>query len=98
MLVENMQGQCWHCGQQLVGADYHRESVCPSCSKASHVCKNCTFYQPGIANNCRETIAEPVTDKQRANFCDYFEPGKQTHSTTATNAENLTKAADDLFN
>jgi hypothetical protein len=29
-------------------------------------------------NQCRETQAERVIDKQRANFCEYFSPRKAT--------------------
>ena len=27
-----------------------------------------------VAKHCREPIAEEVSDKTRANFCDYFKP------------------------
>jgi hypothetical protein len=27
-----------------------------------------------VAKSCREPIAEEVTEKTRANFCDYFQP------------------------
>jgi hypothetical protein len=37
----------------------------------------CEFYDISIAKSCRETIAEEVKDKQRANFCDYFRPTPQ---------------------
>jgi hypothetical protein len=32
------------------------------------------FYAPTVAKQCRETVAEEVRDKQRANVCDYFSP------------------------
>ena len=96
MLVENMQGQCWHCKQQLTSTDYQREARCPQCQKATHACSNCRYYQPGISNDCREPIAAHVSDKQRANFCDYFEP-RQDANTVDSNPENLLQAADELF-
>jgi hypothetical protein len=34
----------------------------------------CEFYEPRLSNGCREPMAEEVMDKQRANFCDYFQP------------------------
>jgi hypothetical protein len=46
--------------------------LCTSCGKDLRVCKNCRFYLPGASNDCRETSAEPVKDKERANFCDWF--------------------------
>jgi hypothetical protein len=36
------------------------------------VCRNCSFFAPGSHNDCREPGAEPVTDKERANFCEFF--------------------------
>jgi hypothetical protein len=43
-----------------------------------------------------EPVAEHVADKERANFCDYFEPGRDTHREGPDN-ERLKAAADDLF-
>jgi hypothetical protein len=36
------------------------------------ICKHCRFFLPGSRGDCSETNAEPVTDKERANFCDWF--------------------------
>lgn len=49
-----------------------RETRCPSCGADLHCCLNCSFYQRGSYNDCRESQAERVTDKSRSNFCDYF--------------------------
>lgn len=92
----NANGVCWSCGTRLLAVDYQRESECPACRKQTHVCRNCRFYEPGRPADCREPIAEPVNDKQRANFCDYFEPGSDVHKPGADN-DALRSAADDLF-
>ncbi|HUX11834.1 MAG TPA: hypothetical protein VMW87_02330 [Spirochaetia bacterium] len=77
---------CFACGASLdtVGRVY-RNTLCPSCGKDARVCRNCRFYEPGAHWDCRETISEPVRDKDRANFCDFFmlsqtsaPPGKKT--------------------
>lgn len=47
---------------------------CPRCGWPVHVCHNCEFYDPGFHNQCREPMAEAVTDRERANFCEYFTP------------------------
>jgi len=39
------------------------------------VCRQCRFYDSTISDQCREDDAEPVTDKETANFCDYFSLG-----------------------
>jgi hypothetical protein len=49
-----------------------RRDECPHCGADLHVCLNCEFYEEGRANACREPQVEPVKEKDRANFCDYF--------------------------
>ena len=64
---------CYACGAELSPNErIYRNSVCPSCGKELHVCLNCEFYSPGAHWDCRESISEPVRDKDRANFCDFF--------------------------
>lgn len=49
-------------------------AVC-ACGAWLHACRNCDFYAPGLANDCREPRAERVVDKAAGNFCDWFRPG-----------------------
>ena len=49
-----------------------RREVCPGCGADLHCCRNCTFFAPGTYNDCRETQAERVMEKERGNFCDFF--------------------------
>lgn len=93
----NAEGICWSCGTRLAASDYQREAECPTCRKQTHVCRNCRFYQPGRPNDCQEPVAEPVRDKDRANFCDYFEPASDSYQPNA-DARRLRDAAEDLFN
>jgi hypothetical protein len=64
---------CWKCGaavdtRERVGfRDY-----CARCEWPLHACRNCEFYDPAYNNQCRETMAERVVDKERGNFCDFF--------------------------
>ena len=37
------------------------------------MCKNCTFYDTSYAHQCKERRAEPVHEKEHANFCEWFE-------------------------
>ena len=70
--------QCWKCGaeiEEISGArKVLRTDSCPQCDSDLHSCKNCRHYDPQYHNECRETQAEWVSDKRRANFCDYFTP------------------------
>ncbi len=45
---------------------------CEKCGSDLHCCKCCKFYDTGSYNECRETSADVVRDKERFNHCDYF--------------------------
>jgi hypothetical protein len=70
----NKPRRCHRC-RNLLGMDdlIGRREMCPSCGADLHVCLNCRFYDPAAYNACREPQAERVLDKDRANFCDYFD-------------------------
>jgi hypothetical protein len=51
-----------------------RREPCPSCGADLKCCLNCDFHDAASYNECRESAAERVVDKDRANHCDYFRP------------------------
>jgi hypothetical protein len=64
---------CWNCAAVLdVLLPVSRHEYCPACSEAVHACRMCRHYAPGRPGACVEDRAEPPTDKETANFCDYF--------------------------
>ena len=63
---------CWKCGSEIKDEIIGRSSVCGVCGKDLHSCRNCEFYSPGSHYDCRETVDDPVSDKERSNFCDSF--------------------------
>ena len=67
---------CWKCGASLADLTLPlgRLEECRTCRAELHVCKMCEWYSLSVAKQCRETVAEEVKDKERANFCDYFKP------------------------
>lgn len=70
-----MSWQCRACGHSFPRQEgIGRRDLCPSCGAELRSCRQCTFYDPGAYNDCREPQAERVLDKKRANFCDYYEP------------------------
>lgn len=89
--------KCFHCGTELDFIDRVgiRES-CTKCNADAHVCKNCRFYDPKVYNECSEPSAEPVREKDRANMCDYFEPGSGAGGAAKTK-DDLRAAAEALF-
>lgn len=97
-MIQDAIGRCWHCGRDLFKVDYGRETLCLGCGKATRVCRNCRHYAPGNPNACREPMAEEVLDKERANFCELFDPGdRHTGVAGTTSAADLLKRANDLF-
>ncbi len=67
--------QCVACGNELVlPARVGRRDTCPGCGAELRSCRQCSFYDPSSYNACREPQADRVLDKERANFCDYFQP------------------------
>ena len=66
---------CWKCGASIEDLPFplSRMAKCASCQADLHVCRLCRFYDTSKAHHCQEPIAEPVKDKQRANFCELFQ-------------------------
>lgn len=87
---------CFSCGHELsFTAPISRRDECPSCDEDVRVCKNCQFYDPKVYNECRETSADVVREKDRSNLCDYFQPGSK--SSAQKSREDLLAAAEALF-
>ncbi len=64
---------CYSCGKEFpAGLGVYRTTECSFCGKDVKVCLNCEFYSQGSHLDCRENISEPVIDKDKANFCDFF--------------------------
>ncbi len=69
---------------------------CPSCGTDLHVCIYCRLYDEGKANRCREPQADYVKEKDRANFCEYFQ-SQERDTTKAPGKEAAEKLWDQLF-
>lgn len=98
------QAQCWKCGapvQELLlmpGRRVARLADCHQCHSDLHVCRACAFHDTRVARQCRETVAEEVLDKVRANFCDYFQYREDAYQPgDSSAAEAARKALEDLF-
>ena len=53
---------------------------------------------PGRKYDCKEHIAEQVTDKESANYCDYFSPNRETAGGKDTRKkDDARNAFDKLF-
>jgi len=91
-------GVCFFCGNNLnLSPEVGRREECPKCHSDVHVCKNCHFYDRNSYNECREPQAEPVKEKDRSNFCDYFQLSGKSGSTSGSSKEDLKAKAEALF-
>lgn len=66
---------CWRCGAPVTDLPQplSRLAECTACRAELHVCRMCVFYDPRVSQSCAEPVADEVADKERANFCGYFE-------------------------
>lgn len=72
--------RCHSCGQESQFSETPgRREECSQCHADIHVCKNCHFYDPKSYNECRESSADVVREKDRSNYCEYFSPGAGIH-------------------
>ncbi len=70
------EGRCVFCGgvlELLPNTQPGRLETCPHCHGDLHVCRQCRHHHAGYRNECREPRAELVVEKDRANFCEWFE-------------------------
>ena len=66
--------QCQFCGAAVTLAEpIPRDSSCESCRHDYRCCRQCRHYDPARHNACRETEAEMVENKERRNFCEFFD-------------------------
>ncbi|MCA1950647.1 MAG: hypothetical protein LDL24_08745 [Treponema sp.] len=65
---------CWYCGSPILETEPIGRSLrCADCGKDLRCCKNCKFYLAGARSDCTEPNAEVPSDKERGNFCDWFQ-------------------------
>ena len=64
--------KCGFCHKEIAETRIHIRDECPACGRDLHICLNCAFYDANAYRQCRESIREPVQDKEKANYCDFF--------------------------
>ncbi len=90
--------QCFSCGETLEFVDRvgFREE-CTQCNEDCHVCRNCEFYDANAYNECRESSADVVREKGRANYCEYFQANSSAKRRGSASQDDLLLAAEALF-
>jgi len=87
---------CFSCGVANSFVDrLSLKAECEKCGEDLHCCKNCRFYDVGAYNECKESSADVVREKERANFCDYYQAGDGLFE--KDKKDQLLSAAEALF-
>ena len=73
-----------------------RHEECSHCRAQLHVCRMCVYFDIRAPQQCREPVADNVSDKQRANFCGYFQINPQAFAGPSDRAADSQKL-DALF-
>jgi hypothetical protein len=92
--------ECFACGAGLSLASGERvgfRDACEACGADLHVCRNCAHHDPSAYNECRESNAERVGDRERANRCDYFAAAAGKRRTGEAGAPDARASLDALF-
>ena len=96
----SQQWQCWHCGHQLkdVILPFSRRQLCDQCNADQHVCRMCKFFDVSTAGQCNEDRAEDISNKESANFCDYFSPNPKAYDSASNKRQETAQSKlDALF-
>lgn len=73
-----MDRHCHSCGAVWASSvSPGRTDLCPGCRAELRCCLNCVSYDASAAHQCRDRRAEPVLEKDRGNFCEYFQFGRR---------------------
>ncbi|MGD0656672.1 MAG: hypothetical protein ABSD38_01240 [Syntrophorhabdales bacterium] len=87
--------RCHKCGEAVTIEKVSRRDECEACHSDLRVCLNCRFYDQSKADQCFEPQVEPVKEKDRSNYCDFFQFREEGRKESAKDdAERLWK---DLF-
>jgi len=90
---------CYRCGSSLAALTppVGRHDECPACSAQVHVCAMCGFFDPNVPKQCGEDDADEVFDKERANFCEWFQPNGDAFTGERVSAQRQAKSALDAM-
>ena len=90
---------CWKCGASLAALPLPlgRRAECLACHAEQHVCRMCRHYDTAKTKQCRETAADDVKDKTRANFCGWFQPRPGAYATSKGGDGDAKAKLDALF-
>lgn len=91
--------KCHFCKKEIsVSEKIGFREECPECYQDLHICMNCQFYDQGSYNECKETSADRVVDKEKANFCEFFQKQNETsNNEELSEADEAKRKLEELF-
>ncbi|HEY8279466.1 MAG TPA: hypothetical protein VIH99_07585 [Bdellovibrionota bacterium] len=91
-----MSVNCFKCGKAIAENNLGRQDSC-DCGAATRCCRNCKHYDRSCNNECREEQAGRQVDKEKGNFCEWFQAREGGVGTGGPMKTDLKSAADALF-
>jgi len=89
---------CHHCQKAVeVERIVPRLASCPHCDSDLHCCLNCALFSEHAPNKCKEPQSEQVSDRERANFCDFFTFAETSSGGTPDKKKNEVEEAKRKF-
>lgn len=65
---------CWNCGKPTgILTKVARNDQCDSCLADLRCCRGCRHFDPTRRFQCRENVERNIVDKEKSNFCDFFQ-------------------------
>ena len=88
---------CYSCGKEIdIEGRICNRDICVNCNNDLHTCHNCKFFDEPSNRQCKEPAAFLVQDKDKYNYCDWFE-FKGGNSDRAQKADEAKKKLEALF-
>lgn len=88
---------CYKCGKDIPENNLGRQDSCSHCGSDTRVCRNCKHYDRSYNNECREEQAGRQVEKEKGNFCEWFQPRLGAVSASGPSRNDLKSAAEALF-
>ncbi len=89
---------CYHCGHPYSETLVSRQDTCDKCGKDVRVCRNCRHFDKSANNECREEQAPRQVEKEKSNFCEWFQANTgAVKGANAPTKNDLKSASDALF-
>lgn len=79
-----------------MGGRVGRRDACEKCGTDLHCCRNCQFYDRASYNECSEPMADRIVEKEKGNFCDFFQLSTKKQGSVDKTAE-AKKKLEELF-